>query len=66
MYIFKDVFQTLPLNTNINFENLVKYRRAVLIKEGFNVDGINWTHYVKILEAKFEILKKEVGTATIK
>jgi hypothetical protein len=66
MYIFKDVFQTLPLNTNINFENLVKYRRAVLIKEGFNVDGINWTHYVKILEAKFEILKKEVGTNSIK
>lgn len=66
MYIFKDVFQTLPLNTNINFENLVKYRRAVLIKEGFNVDGINWTHYVKILEAKFEILKKEIGTNSIK
>lgn len=66
MYIFKDVFQTLPLNTNINFENLVKYRRAVLIKEGFNVDGINWTHYVKILEAKFELLKKEIGTNSIK
>jgi hypothetical protein len=66
MYIFKDVFQTLPLNTNINFENLVKYRREVLIREGVDVSCINWEHYVKVLEAKFKLLKKEIGTATIK
>lgn len=59
MGIFKNIFLNLGFNININFENLVQVRRAKMIEEGYDVSSINWDLYVKVLEAKREMLSRE-------
>lgn len=57
MVQFKDIFNTITYRTKINFKKFVEVRRAKMIAEGFNVNGINWELYAKVLEVKHENLK---------
>lgn len=52
MVQFKNIFLNLGNSVRIDFEQLAEVRRAKLIKEGYNVERINWDLYVKVLEAK--------------
>lgn len=37
--------------------HMINYRKAILENEGFKTDCINWDHYKKVVNAKFEQLK---------
>jgi hypothetical protein len=50
---FKNIFINFsPIHLKMDFRKLVETRRAKLIKEGYDVNWINWEHYAKVLEAK--------------
>ncbi len=54
---FKNIFLNYnPLQVKMNFGKLVETRRAKLIREGFEVNCINWEHYARVLEAKSELI----------
>lgn len=57
MVQFKDIFNTITYRTKINFKKFVEVRRAKMIADGLNVNGINWELYAKILEVKQQNLK---------
>jgi hypothetical protein len=52
MIQFKNIFLNLGNSVRIDFGQLAEVRRAKLIKDGYNVERINWDLYVKVLEAK--------------
>lgn len=41
---------------HFDFRRLVLVRRAKMIREGFEVNSINWEHYARVLEAKNSLL----------
>lgn len=57
MLQFKNIFTVVDAVTNINFANLVNYRKCVMEREGFRTDRINWDLYIKVLEVKHRELK---------
>lgn len=52
MPIFKNIFDTLPANSKVNFELLAELRRVKMGREGHEINHIDWKQYAKILEAK--------------
>jgi hypothetical protein len=58
MSIFKNVFNTLPANTKIDFKKVSEVRRIKMGREGYDINTINWDHYTKVLEAKYIKLKE--------
>ena len=58
MKLFKNIFENLGFTINVNFKKLVEVRREKMIREGMNVDCINWDLYAKVLEAKHQIIVK--------
>jgi hypothetical protein len=58
MNMFKNVFENLGFTVNIDFKKLAEVRREKMIQTGLNVNSINWELYVKVLEAKHELLVK--------
>jgi hypothetical protein len=59
MSIFKNIFQNLGFTININFKRLVEVRREKMIRDGLNVNCINWELYAKVLEAKHQRMLKD-------
>lgn len=44
---------------NINFNRLANQRREKMFRQGLDVNVINWEHYIKVLEAKWQMLKNQ-------
>ena len=56
MKLFKNIFENLGFTINVNFKKLVEVRREKMIREGLDVNFINWEHYARVLEAKHDKL----------
>jgi len=54
---FKNIFSILSFNNCVNFDIIVRTRKAIMEKQGLPVQNINWDLYTKVLESKFERLK---------
>ena len=53
---FKNIFLKMRSEIHVDFRRLVLVRRAKMIREGFEVNSINWEHYARVLEAKNSLL----------
>jgi len=54
---FKNIFLNLSADARVNFNRIAETRRSKMIKDGLEVNHINWEHYARVLEAKHEALK---------
>lgn len=57
MFQFNNIFNILSKDDKVFFKSITNIRRETLIEQGFDVSGINWELYTKVLEAKFGLLK---------
>jgi hypothetical protein len=56
MLRFNNIFDFISKYDEVNFKLLVSLRRKILIEQGFDVSGINFELYAKVLEEKFKRL----------
>jgi hypothetical protein len=56
MYQFQNIFEIISKHDEVNFTLLVSLRRNTLIEQGFDISGINFALYTKVLEEKFKRL----------
>lgn len=59
MSLFKNIFQTVDATSKIHFDRLIRYREALMRREGMETGYINWEHYRKVLEAKNQRLNAQ-------
>lgn len=59
MNVFKNIFENLGFTVNINFKRLVEVRREKMIRDGLDVNSINWELYARVLEAKHQRMIKD-------
>lgn len=59
MSVFKNIFENLGFTVNIDFRRLVEVRREKMIRDGLEVNSINWELYAKVLEAKHQRMLKD-------
>ena len=59
MLIFKNIFLVIDATSKISFANLVRYREAVMRRDGIETGYVNWNHYQKVLEAKCQRLNAQ-------
>jgi hypothetical protein len=54
---FKNIFDFISKYDEVNFKLLVSLRKSTLDEQGFDISGINFELYTKVLEEKFKIIK---------